>query len=154
GIGEIRRLVLHVRDRAIDLHHQIALPAVENVAEVLELLLAHVQLAALDDVRLYVARAGEQATGLDAFVVVAVGGRRNAGGVQCGGRRTRGRLVGRGGAQRLADFRGRLGFRRRDCGRGLAWSSDHRRALAWVRTGRNADAWRIRLAGDRLPGGG
>src|ERR1700676_1691465 len=62
SILEVPRLILHVRDRAVDLDHEVALPAVENTAEVLELLLAHVQLAALDDVRLYVARTGEQAS--------------------------------------------------------------------------------------------
>src|SRR5205814_1328720 len=47
GIGEVSRLVLHVRDRTIHLHHEVALPAVENQPEVLELLLAHVLFAAL-----------------------------------------------------------------------------------------------------------
>src|SRR5258705_1745667 len=73
GIGEVRRLVLHVRDRAIHLHHEVALPAVENEAEVLGLLLAHVLFAALDDVRLYVARTGQQAPRLDRLAIVPLG---------------------------------------------------------------------------------
>src|ERR1700730_961567 len=72
-IGEVRRLVLHMRDRTIHLHHEVALPAVENQAEVLELLLAHVLFAALDDVRLYVARTGQQAPRLDRLAVVDIG---------------------------------------------------------------------------------
>src|SRR6185437_2380939 len=74
GIGEVRRLVLHVRDGAIDLDHQIALPAVEDHAKVLELLLAHVLLAALGDIGLDVARSCEEAAGLRAFDLVRVGG--------------------------------------------------------------------------------
>src|SRR6185312_1120255 len=73
GIGEVRRLVLHVRDGAIDLDHQIALPAVEDHAEVLELLLAHVLLAALGDIGLDVARTGEEASWLCAFDLVCFG---------------------------------------------------------------------------------
>ena len=57
-IGEVRDLVLNVRDGPIDFHHQIALPAFENLPKVIELLAAHVLLAALDDVRLYVTRTG------------------------------------------------------------------------------------------------
>src|SRR5690348_3798992 len=79
GVGEVGRLVLHVRDRAVDLDHQIALPAIEDVAEVLELFLAHVLLAALDDVGLNVARACQQASGLRAFDFVGIGGGRGRG---------------------------------------------------------------------------
>src|SRR5215469_1323111 len=74
GVGEVRGLVLHVRDGAIDFLHEVTLPGVEDAAEVLELLLAHVQLAALDDVRLNVARAGEQAPGVHRIAVLAVHG--------------------------------------------------------------------------------
>src|SRR5690606_29227498 len=59
-IREVGRFVLHVRDGAVDLEHQVALPAEQDGAEVLQLLLAHVLLAALDDVRLYIARTRQQ----------------------------------------------------------------------------------------------
>ena len=91
GIGEIRRFVFHVRDGAIDFFHEIALPAVQDVPEVLELLLVHVRLATLGDVRLNIARAGEQAAGV--VVAVVVGG----GGARAGGKAgLRGRHAGRG----------------------------------------------------------
>src|SRR4029077_1544097 len=97
GVGEVCRLVLHVRDRTIHFHHEVALPAVEYQAEVLELLLAHVLFAALGDVRLYVARTGEQAPRLDRLAVVTIGihcvrrrgavrGDHGRGGRRCGGR--------------------------------------------------------------------
>src|SRR4029077_15554005 len=72
-VGEVGCLVFHVRDGSIHLDHQVALPGVENVAEVLELLLVHVQLAALDDVGLYIARSREKAPRLDALAFIAFG---------------------------------------------------------------------------------
>src|SRR5512141_481679 len=69
-IREVGGLVLHVQHGAVDLLHEVPLPRAENHAEMLELLLAHVLLALADDVRLYVARAGEQAGiqfGVDVF---------------------------------------------------------------------------------------
>src|ERR1700693_6075060 len=94
-IGEVRSLVFHVRDGAIDLDHEVTLPVVENGAEVLELRLAHVQLAALDDVRLYVARACQQAPGLVAVLRVGAqhangrAGHRQGRGAAATGRRPR-----------------------------------------------------------------
>ena len=61
GIGEVGRLILHVQHGAVDLHHEIALPVLQDAREVLELLLAHVLLAAVGDVRLDVARSRQQA---------------------------------------------------------------------------------------------
>ena len=61
GIGKVGGLILHVRNGAVDLFHEVALPALQDLAEVLELLLAHVRFAALRHVRLDVARASEQA---------------------------------------------------------------------------------------------
>ena len=85
-VGEVGRLILHVRDGAVDFDHQVALPAVEDAAEVLELLLAHVLLAALDDVRLYIARTGQQAARLERLAVVRLGGGRAAAAWRGGGR--------------------------------------------------------------------
>src|SRR5262249_4340501 len=53
GVREVRRFILHMGDRTVHLDHQVALPAIEDVAEVLALLLAHVLLATLGDIRLY-----------------------------------------------------------------------------------------------------
>src|ERR1700735_4756980 len=50
GVGKIRSLVLHVRDRAIDFLHQIALPIEQDQLEMRQLLLAHVLLATLGDI--------------------------------------------------------------------------------------------------------
>src|SRR5689334_11270233 len=75
-VREVSRLVLHVRHGAVDFFHEVALPAVEDVAEVLELLLVHVRLATLGDVRRYIARAGEQAAGFDSLVAFFAAGRR------------------------------------------------------------------------------
>src|SRR5690606_32270442 len=58
-IGEVRGLILHVGDGAIDFHHQIVLPAEQDLTEVIELGLAHVLLAATRDIRLHIARAGK-----------------------------------------------------------------------------------------------
>src|SRR5580704_10360767 len=72
-IREIRGLILHVGDGAIHLFHEIALPAHEDLAEVLELLLAHVRFAALRNVRLYVAWACEEAARFAAVDLLGVG---------------------------------------------------------------------------------
>src|SRR5688572_25683348 len=72
-IGKVRGLVLHVKDGAVDLVHQVALPRVEDQTEVLRLLLVHVLLAAPWDVRFDVARAGQQ-VGVGDFRAVAVVG--------------------------------------------------------------------------------
>ncbi len=71
-----------MRDRAVDFDHQIALPAIEDVAEVLELFLVHVQLAALGDIRLYVAGTCQEASGLQGVAVV--GFRRTLRGTRAG----------------------------------------------------------------------
>ena len=59
-IREVRCLVLHMQHGAVYLLHQIALPGIEDLAEVLELLLVHVLLATPRNVRLYIPRAGKQ----------------------------------------------------------------------------------------------
>src|SRR5690606_12339649 len=59
-VGEVRRVVLHVQDRSIHFLHQLALPRQQDVAEVLELPLAHVGLAALRLVRLEAPNGPEQ----------------------------------------------------------------------------------------------
>ena len=64
GIREVGRFVLHVRDGAVDFFHEVALPALEDLAEVRELLLVHVRLTTLGDVRRYIAGAREQTAGL------------------------------------------------------------------------------------------
>jgi hypothetical protein len=147
-VGEVRGLVLHVGDGAIHLHHQVALPAVEDGAEVLELLLAHVLFAALDDVRLYVARPGEQAARLQTLAVIRVGvhGRRRA------ARRRRGHRHRRGAArgELPRGLRGGLGRRDRQvCGRFLG----QHRVLAGLRRD-DPGAWRFGLAGHCLSGRG
>src|SRR5690606_22532868 len=116
-VGEVGRLVLHVRDRPVHLEHQVPLPVQQDGAEVLELLLAHVLLAALDDVRLDVARPGEQ------VLVVVVGGvvaRRAL--LRLGGNRG---LGGAHGADGFLDCGGGAGRRSRPggCARSLAGGS-------------------------------
>src|ERR1700730_2863107 len=71
GIREVRRFVLHVGDSSVYLDHEVTLPAFQNLPEVFQLRLAHVELAALDDIGLYVAGDRKQATRL--YGVVAVG---------------------------------------------------------------------------------
>jgi hypothetical protein len=44
-----------VGDSSVYLDHEVALPAFQNLPEVFQLRLAHVELAALDDIGLYVA---------------------------------------------------------------------------------------------------
>src|ERR1700722_4197969 len=119
-IGEIRCLVLHVRHGAIHFFHQIALPTQQNLAEVLELLLAHVRFAALRDVRLDVARSCEEAAGLAAVALLGFLGhegrgdpqrndRRGCGSRGCGAWRAR---AARMGGCRLSGFARRFGRRR------------------------------------------
>src|SRR5688572_20448290 len=79
-VGEIRRFVLHMRDGAVHFDHEVAFPGEQDEAEVLELLLAHVLLAALDDVGLDVARSGEQ--GFDAVALFGVRQRRRCRGLE------------------------------------------------------------------------
>jgi hypothetical protein len=52
------RFVFHMRDGAVDFFHEVALPAVQNVSEVIELNRVHVLLATLGDVRSYISGAG------------------------------------------------------------------------------------------------
>src|SRR6185295_7041842 len=77
-VREVSRLVLHVRHGAVDFFHEVALPSVEDVAEVIELHIVHVRLTTLGDVRRYIARTGEQAAGFDSLVTVFVGRRTHA----------------------------------------------------------------------------
>src|SRR6185436_19033178 len=72
-VREIRRLVLHVVDGAIDLVHEVALPGVEDQPEVFQLLLVHVLLATPRDVWLDAARTGEQVGAGDFRAVGLVG---------------------------------------------------------------------------------
>ncbi len=83
GIGKVRCLIFHMRDSAVDFDHQVPLPAIQNVAKVLRLLLAHVLFAALDDVRLNVARTRKQASRLDAVVFIVVGSTQRMGRKAC-----------------------------------------------------------------------
>ncbi len=69
GIGEVGRLVLHVEHGAVHFLHQVLLPRVQDLTEVLELLLVHVLLATPRDVGLYIARAGQQ---IDARKILAL----------------------------------------------------------------------------------
>src|SRR6185295_7202216 len=77
-VREVSRLVLHVRHGAVDFFHEVALPAVEDVAEVVELHIVHVRLITLGDVRRYIARTGEQAAGFDSIVTFFAGRRTHA----------------------------------------------------------------------------
>src|SRR4051812_39657648 len=72
-IREVRRFVFHVRDGAVHFFHEVALPAVQDVPEVVELDRIHVLLAAFGDVRRYVSRACEQAAGIVVITLVWLG---------------------------------------------------------------------------------
>src|SRR5690606_37024804 len=148
-IREIGRFVLHVRDGAVDLEHQVALPAEQDGAEMLQLLLAHVLLAALDDVRLYIARTGQQRVA-DLCVVACV--------IGAGAGYGRERLVGwhsDGGIPGFMDGawrRGRFGgCSHRPASRcGLGWFFRGRRLSGCLRATRGNSPgyrWLLRLGG-------
>src|SRR5204862_6314331 len=60
---------------SIHLDHEVLLPAIQDLPEMLQLRLAHVELATLDDIRLNVTGAGQQASRLNRVAVVGVSGR-------------------------------------------------------------------------------
>src|SRR5258706_15167967 len=70
GVGKVGGFILHMSDSAIDFHHQVALQAQQDLLEMTQLLLAHVLLAALGDVRLDVAWAGQQAPRVRRIVLI------------------------------------------------------------------------------------
>ena len=110
----------------------------QDLPEVLELLLAHVLLAALDDVGLYVARACEQAAGFRRRRLVGI-----AGWWRCGARRAPRawrRLSACAAARRLGSQPAHLACGRRRRRGGAAWPAGRRRAAALRTCARHAGA--------------